>query len=61
MQENHRRRDNELQQHHAQRDSRRAHDDWRFFVATLAEGSSPGPRPKPLYLRAPDAKLPAAS
>jgi len=32
-----------------------------IFVATLAEGSSPGPRPKPLYLRAPDAKLPAAS
>ena len=32
-----------------------------IFVARLAEGCSAGPRPKPLYLRAPDAKLPGAA
>ena len=31
------------------------------FVAALAEQSAPGPMPKPLYLRPPDAKLPATS
>ena len=35
--ENHRRCDRELEQHHAQRDVRRAHDDRRFVVATLAQ------------------------
>jgi hypothetical protein len=28
------------------------------FVARLAAGAPEGPPPKPLYLRAPDAKLP---
>ena len=32
-----------------------------IFVAKLAQGCSPGPPPRPLYLRAPDAKLPPGS